>query len=92
MVGCANTHNGSSLKLEMIAPQQAVLLTVLDNETLSYAGGLNAVNGVNTWQGEMNSSQRARYESLLVATRWTKNIPAKSANLGSGKYKIRIQI
>ena len=91
LVGCANTHNGSSLKLEMIAPQQAVLLTVLDNETLSYAGGLNAVNGVNTWQGEMNSSQRARYESLLVATRWTKNIPAKSANLGSGKYKIRIQ-
>ena len=91
LVGCANTYNGSSLKLEMIAPQQAVLLTVVDNETISYAGGLNAIHGVNTWQGKLNVRQRARYESLLIATSWTTNIPAKSANLGSGKYKIRIQ-
>ncbi|HIA72395.1 MAG TPA: hypothetical protein EYO01_06845 [Phycisphaerales bacterium] len=91
LVGCANTFTGSSLKLEMIAPQQAVLLTVVDNETLSYAGGLNAIKGVNTWQGKMNGTQRARYESLLVATRWTTNIPVKSTNLVSGKYKIRIQ-
>jgi len=91
LAGCTNSYKKNYLKLEMIAPQQAVLLTVKNDATLFYAGGINAIKGKNTWQGEMNLKQQIRYESLLNATRWKTDAPMSNTNIGSGQYRIKIQ-
>ncbi|MDP7005262.1 MAG: hypothetical protein QF718_03530 [Phycisphaerales bacterium] len=89
--GCETTFVGNQLRLEMSAPQQAVLLIVDNNKTVSYGGGLNAVEGKTTWQGDLDGNQQQEFEQLINTSGWLLNPPKTDDNKGTGHYKIRIR-
>ncbi len=91
MFGCQNGTAGTHLHFEMIAPQQAVLLQVKNDKTVSYGGGVNAVEGKTTWQGEMNAKQQSTYTTLIENTGWFITPPKNDENAGTGHYKIRVR-
>lgn len=55
---------GTHLRLEMNAPQQAVLFVVCNDE-VSYGGGLNAIENKMTWRGSMNATQKALFDKYI---------------------------
>ncbi len=75
----------------MTAPQQAVLLIVEENKTVSYGGGIDAVNGKTSWRGEMDSEQQEKYTALLQDTDWQTTTPTSDSNRGTGHYAIRLR-
>lgn len=89
--GCQHSFQGNYLQVELIAPQQAVLFRVKNNTTVSYGGGITAVQGKTSWEAEMNPTQRVQYESLLEETRWALQPPESTANFEIGYYKIRMR-
>jgi chitodextrinase len=91
LCGCQQSFQGNYLQLEMIAPQQAVLYIVKNDTTVAYGGGITAVKGKTSWEGEMNTTQRLQYETLLEETRWTTQVPVSDTSFGSGHYKIRVR-
>ncbi len=90
-LGCQKTFTGNQLRLELSAPQQAVLFIVDEDKRVSYAGGLNAVEGKTTWQGDMDDNQQREYEKIINMSRWLLNPPVDDENKGTGHYKIRIR-
>ncbi len=88
--GCQQ-FSGSQLRLELSAPQQAVLFVVKNDKTVLYGGGINAVEGKTSWQGEMDAKQQQEYESLLRLAGWLHVTPESDKNMGTGQYKIRVR-
>jgi|TARA_B100000809_G_C14702212_1_gene374596 hypothetical protein len=86
--GCQPSIQGTRLRLEMTASQQAVLFVVHDDE-VSYGGGLNAVKNKTTWHGSMTLEQREEFSSLL--TKWKLKRTNNSLGEGVGKYNIRLR-
>lgn len=91
LLGCQQPFDGKQLRLEMSTPQQAVLFRVENDKTVSYGGGLDAVEGKSSWQGEMNAQQQEKYIELFAATHWVTNPPSIKKNEGTGHYNIRIR-
>ena len=88
-LGCQQTIvQGTRLRLEMIAPQQAVLFLVHDDE-VSYGGGLNAVENKTTWHGSMTATQYIKFTALI--TKWRLEKTNKFEGKGIGKFKIRLR-
>ncbi len=75
----------------MTAPQQAVLLIVQENKTVLYGGGIDAVEGKTSWQGEMNPQQQKKYTALLRDTAWQTTVPKSDNNRGTGHYAIQLR-
>ncbi|MDG1136852.1 MAG: hypothetical protein P8N28_01220 [Phycisphaerales bacterium] len=75
----------------MTAPQQAVLLIVQQNKTVLYGGGVDAVDGNTSWQGEMNAEQQKKYMALLQKTAWLTTVPESDTNRGTGHYAIELR-
>ena len=90
-LGCQQPFYGKQLRLEMSAPQQAVLFRVENDKTVSYGGGLDAVEGKTSWHGEMNAQQQVKYIELFAATHWVTNPPSIKKIEGTGHYNIRIR-
>jgi hypothetical protein len=86
--GCQQVVQGTHLRFEMNAPQQAVLFIVHDDE-VSYGGGLHAIDNTTSWQGSMTTEQRTEFDSLIV--KWSQRNVNSSTGEGAGKYKIRLQ-
>lgn len=89
LVSCKATVQGTRLRIEMNAPQQAVLLIVNDKGVISYGGGLNAIENKTTWQGTMTPEQHAEFTSLLST--WNLGNTKESVGEGVGKYTVRLQ-
>ena len=75
----------------MSAPQQAVLLIVQENVTVSYGGGIDAVEGKTSWHGEMDPQQQKKYTALLQNTAWETTAPVSNINSGTGHYAIELR-
>ena len=90
-LGCQQPYRGTLLQLEMVAPQQAVLIKVENEKTVSYGGGINAVEGKTTWSGELGEEQQKKYMSLVDDTTWATASQRNDDSVGSGHYKIRIR-
>ncbi len=87
MLGCQQQSvQGTHFRLEMNAQQQVVLFVVRNNE-VSYGGGLNAIENKTTWDGSMNSKQRALFDKYIS----TLDISHGFIQEGVGKYSICIQ-
>ncbi|MDP7009154.1 MAG: hypothetical protein QGI78_06240 [Phycisphaerales bacterium] len=85
--GCNATHiQGTELRLEMNAPQQAVLF-VVRNDEVSYGGGLHAVENTTTWHGSMNDSQKTLYDKYISMLDTSHGFTQE----GVGKYTICIK-
>ena len=86
MLGCQQQSvQGTHFRLEMNAQQQVVLFVVRNNE-VSYGGGLNAIENKTTWDGSMNSKQRALFDKYIS----TLDISHGFIQEGVGKYSICI--
>lgn len=79
---------GTHLRLEMSAPQQAVLFIVHD-EKVSYGGGLSAVENKTTWHGTMSPAQQDEFNAFVG--KWRIGQQNKSIGEGVGKYNIRLR-
>ena len=68
--GCQQTAvTGTHLRLEMTAPYQAVLFLV-DDEGVSYGGGLSAIENKTTWHGAMTGEQQSTFDVLISESNW----------------------
>jgi len=85
------TFSGTQLRMEMSAPQQAVLFIVDNENTVAYGGGISVVEGKTSWKGEMDAGQKEKYKSLLNATNWLTRTPASDESTGTGHYSINIR-
>jgi len=56
-----------------------------------YGGGLNAVEGKTSWQGEMDASQQQEYVSLLRVAGWLRAAPVSDKNIGTGQYNVQVR-
>ncbi len=91
LLGCQQQFTGTHLRFEMIAPQQTELFIVDNDKSIAYGGGLNAVEGKTTWQGELNLKQKSKYKSILTKTDWLKTPPENDKNVGTGHYNVRLR-
>ncbi len=86
--GCQQAVQGTYVRFEMKAPQQAVLF-IVHNDEVSYGGGLNAIDNVTSWHGSMTTEQRGKFDLLIV--KWSQRNASSATRKGVGKYKIRLQ-
>ena len=89
--GCQQTAvTGTHLRLEMTAPHQAVLFLV-DDEGVSYGGGLSAIENKTTWHGAMTGEQQSTFDVLISESNWLTMESREPAGDGIGSYRIHIR-
>lgn len=81
---------GTHLRLEMTAPHQAVLFLV-DDDGVSYGGGLSAIENKTTWHGAMTGEQQSIFDALISESNWLTMKFREPASEGNAGYRIRIQ-
>lgn len=86
LLGGCNKSSRPLLQLEMYNDTQSALYVVLQNGTIEYGGGLNALAGNTTWTGTLTSSQFSKMQSLL----YSEKLPSEKRKL-TNRYVIGIQ-
>jgi hypothetical protein len=87
--GCQSVVQGTHLRLEMNAPQQAVLFLANSEGDVSYGGGLNAIEDKTTWHGRMTPEERGEF--ALLISKWNSKRKNNSFGDGVGKYRLRVR-
>ena len=64
LVGCNKTSR-PLLQLEMYGDDQTALYIVAPNGTIEFGGGIDALAGKTTWQGELTNAQLSKLNELL---------------------------
>lgn len=81
---------GTHLRLEMTAPHQAVLFLV-DEDGVSYGGGLSAIENKTTWHGVMTVDQQSTFNTLISKSNWLTMKFREPASEVNGCYRLRIR-
>jgi len=90
-LGCSQQPvRGTHLQMTRSVPQQRVLLVVDGDGNISYGGGLDALEGKTSWQGEMTSQQRDQFDAAIASSDWL-TVEGNSVPHNVQGFRIRIQ-